>query len=456
MNIKGLLVKSWEKTRQSYWFVPSLMTIAAVILSFAFINLDEWAGAKWLGQWEFLYANKPEGARALLSTIAGSMIGVAGVTFSITIAAVAYASSSFGPRIINNFMKDTGNQVTLGTFISTYVYCLLILRTVRNGDESSFVPHLSVLFGVVLALASLCVLIFFIHHIPESIHVANVVSGIGKEMLAKAETMYPDKLRNAKSSTEKVARRPPDPDDYKVVSERTGYLQSVDAGLLMEIASENDLVLVMNLEPGMFTTVSRTLVRVHGENAKDQESAIRGCFIFGSDRSPTQDLLYLIDQLIDIAGRALSPGINDPFTAISCVNWLNALLTQLADREFPAAHLEDEGGKIRVINYDVSYERYVDSIWDRLRPYVEKDRNASLHMLDSGLQTLDGLNAHRRLSLALAMNRLVEGCLRHFDHSKDFADLEERRQCLKNLTGSDAQLRAESIASKQLDELSSS
>ena len=446
MNIKGLLAKNWEKTRESYWFVPSLMTIAAVILSFVFINLDEGVGAKWLTHWQFLYANKPEGARALLSTISGSMIGVAGVTFSITIAAVAYASTSFGPRIINNFMKDTGNQITLGTFIATYVYCLLILRTVRNGDETSFVPHLSVLFGVFLALASLGVLIFFIHHIPESIHVATVVSGIGREMISKAETMYPNKLEGGEPATTEPPPKILYADTHRVLSSRNGYLQSVDFKALKKIATNNQLVLIMNLEPGTFTAVNRALVKVKGEGANDHDKAIRACFIFGSDRSPTQDLFYLIDQLIDIAGRALSPGINDPFTAIACMNWLNALLTQLADREFPdPTHVDDEG-KPRLVTYEVSFERYVDSVWDRLRPYVEKDRNAALAMLDSGLETLDGLPATRRMTVAISMNRLVEGCLRHFEHSKDLADLEDRRERLRVMTSADAQLRAESQA----------
>lgn len=223
--MKARIVRWWAMLRGSYWFVPGLMTVGAIVFSFVFINLDQRFGAQWMRDWSYLYASKPEGARALLSTIAGSMIGVAGVTFSITIAAVAYASSSFGPRILTSFMRDTGNQVTLGTFIATYVYCLLILRTVRSGDETLFVPHLSVLFGVAMALASLAVLIFFIHHIPRSIHVGNVVAEIGREMLRKADSLYPEEGQDPSPS----APAPVESAEGEAVrSEHTGYVQTVD------------------------------------------------------------------------------------------------------------------------------------------------------------------------------------------------------------------------------------
>jgi uncharacterized membrane protein len=143
--------------------------------------------------------NQPEGARTLLATVAGSMITVAGVTFSLTILAVSYATSHFGPRLLDNFMRDRGNQITLGTFLATFLYCLLVLRTVRSGSDifkpganaALFVPHLSVLVAIALTLASVGVLIYFIHHIPESIHISNVLHRISRELSDKIEDLYP-------------------------------------------------------------------------------------------------------------------------------------------------------------------------------------------------------------------------------------------------------------------------
>ncbi|MEO1135283.1 MAG: DUF2254 family protein, partial [Pseudomonadota bacterium] len=172
------LIKIIEDLRASYWFIPGCMTIAALFLSFFMQWLDAQYGAAWLRDYDWATATRTEGARSVLTVIAGSIIGVAGVTFSITIVAVSYASANFGPRLIGNFMRDRGNQLTLGTFIATFVYCLMILRTVRNAaaeDASqsfdAFVPHLSILMALGLSLASIGVLIYFFHHVPETINV---------------------------------------------------------------------------------------------------------------------------------------------------------------------------------------------------------------------------------------------------------------------------------------------
>ena len=205
--MKATLLTFWEDVRSSYWFIPSLMALAAVLLSSGAIYLDGVIGAGWMDEVAWLYANKPDGARALLSTISGSMITVAGVTFSITIASVAYATGQFGPRLLTNFMQDRGNQVTLGTFIATFLYCLLVLRTIRGADErtggsaevsgdfvGAFVPHAAILIALVLTLASVGVLIFFIHHVPDSIHISNVIAKIGRELNAKIDSLFPEML----------------------------------------------------------------------------------------------------------------------------------------------------------------------------------------------------------------------------------------------------------------------
>jgi uncharacterized membrane protein len=159
----------WDRLRGSYWFLPALMAAGAVALSFAAVALDARLGDDWAEGIGWFHQNKAEGARNLLATVAGSMIGVAGLTFSIAIAAVMQAAQNFGPRLIVNFMRDRGNQVVLGTFVATFVYCLMVLRTVQGASEgtAAFVPHLSVLIGVVLALASLGVLIYFPHPVTS-------------------------------------------------------------------------------------------------------------------------------------------------------------------------------------------------------------------------------------------------------------------------------------------------
>lgn len=162
------LITYWEDIRSSFWFVPTLMAAASAVLAMCNIYLDHTLPESWRGN-GWIYSGGAEGARAVLSVIASSMITVAGVVFSITIVALTLASSQFGPRLLRTFMRDTANQVVLGTFIATFLYCLLVLRTIRGLDEREFVPHLSVTVGVLLGVASLGVLIYFIHHVSVSI-----------------------------------------------------------------------------------------------------------------------------------------------------------------------------------------------------------------------------------------------------------------------------------------------
>ena len=360
----------------------------------------------------------------MLSTIAGSMIGVAGVTFSITIAAVAYASSQFGPRIIDNFMDDRGNKITLGTFISTFIYCLLVLRTVRNGgDGDDFVPHVSVFLGVVFAVASLVVLIYFIHHIPKSIHVSKLVAKIGRQLIARIDSVYPEMLG---VEVEEVATDTAHIDLSKpclmVRSTEEGHVQSYDVDELMKFAAERHLLVVMVAEPGDFVAYSQLLAKVYGDRLVE-EKQIREYFVIGNERSPTQDLFYLSDQVIDITGRALSPGLNDPQTAMLCVDWLTAALARLACRRFPSRVRSSQDGRPTLIAREQNFQTFVDSVYDQVRPYVEKDRNAALHMLRRSAALMECIHPIYRRLVYSASQRLVEGCLKEFTHPRDLEQL---------------------------------
>jgi uncharacterized membrane protein len=440
---KGQLIEHLRQLRSSYWFIPSLMAITAVFAAQASIEFDQWMGPKWLDAWGFLYANKPEGARALLSTIAGSMIGVAGVTFSITIAAVAYASSQFGPRIIDNFMKDRGNQITLGTFISTFIYCLLVLRIVRSGPgDTGFVPHGSVFVGVILAVASLAVLIYFIHHIPDSIHISRLVASIGHELLERIDDVYPEKKGSEQTElqpdTSQIDLSTP---TCLVRSGKDGHIQSLDIDALTSLAGDREILLYLTAEPGDFIVKGQLLAKVYGKLEPKVEKTIANHVVIGDERSPTQDLLYLSDQLIDIAGRALSPGVNDPQTAISCIHWLHATLAHLGHRQFSSRYRTTEHGKPVLVTKERCFETFVDSFYDQLRQYVERDRNASLATLKCAINTMECLPPAECIALRRAATHLVEGCLNSFSHKRDLDQLQEFQRQISFVNTSENQLK---------------
>ncbi|NJM06913.1 DUF2254 domain-containing protein [Candidatus Gracilibacteria bacterium] len=306
-----------DKLRTSFWFVPALMSVAAAILAFVTLFIDARLGEDGLSRLTWLYSGGPEGARSLLSTVASSSITVAGTTFSITIAALSLASSQFGPRLLRNFVRDTGNQVVLGTFVATFLYCLLVVRTVRGLEDNRVVPHLSVTIGVLLAIANLGVLIYFIHHVAMAIRADKVIAAVAHDLDQAVEDLFPAQLGQglvAQHANQTASVPDVPPDAQPVALDHDGYLQMIDADMLLGFTTEHDLTVQLLRRPGEFIVADEPIVMVWPQQRLDPDrcNVIRDAFILGGERSAQQDVLFVINQLVEVAARALSPGINDP------------------------------------------------------------------------------------------------------------------------------------------------
>ena len=385
------LAAKWEDFRTNFWFMPTCMVAGAIALSLATIHLDKATPShNWIATLGWTFTRGPEGSRAVLSTVAGSMMTIASVTFSITVVALQLASSQFGPRLLRNFMRDRGNQVAIGTFIATFAYCLLILRTVNGTEGDQFVPHISVTVGLFLALASLGVLIYFIHHAAESIQAENVIAGVSRDLHEAIDRLYP----------EDIGREPPQPSLDKgeialpesfdraaraVASPRSDYLQAVDLDRLLGLAGEHDLVISVDRRPGKFFFKGGDLARAWPGDRVDDDlaGAIRDAFYFGPRRSLTQDVEFAIDQLVEIAVRALSPGVNDPFTAINCVDRLGAALCALAEKAIPSPYRHDEKGRLRVVTDASTVAGIVNAAFHQIRQAARSDASVTLRMLET-------------------------------------------------------------------------
>ncbi len=429
------------------------MAIAAVAVSVLTLWIDVRIGSDFFAENLRQYANQPDGARAVLSTVAGSMITVAGVTFSMTIASVSYAAGQLGPRLMTNFMRDRGNQYTLGTFIATFLYSLMILRTVRDGSDegadlqvATFVPQISVLCSLGLAVASTAVLIFFIHHVPESINAQNITARIGKELIEGVEKRFPGRIGERSDEADDPAGRDRSslPAGFgeqarRVPAAASGYVRSVDSENLLRLATEKNLVIELLRRPGDFVVSGQAIMRVfpperfaemqtgdgdaEGEadgspvegqrnrdvvrelvGAGDLSTRCRGMISTGPEKTHHQDLRFLVDELVEIAARAVSPGINDPFTAITAIDWLRSGLTALASREPLATDRFDEAGVLRLLAEPTSFEEALGSACAQLRPYVAADRNAGLHLMNAlgDLAFAVDRPAHRAVVLAEA------------------------------------------------------
>jgi uncharacterized membrane protein len=362
----------WQKLRESYWFLPTVMTAVAVGLTQLTRMVDDRIEFDMIeGKW-WIWSGGAEGARALLSTIAGSMITVAGVVFSVTIVALTLASQQYGPRLLRNFMRDRSNQVVLGTFISTFVYCLVVMRMVRGVEDSEFVPYVSVTGGMVLALASVGVLIHFIHHVSSSIQAQTLITRVFDELEATIARLYPEKLgTNPHDESEAKAQVPPnmERESRRIGAGRSGYLEAVEAETLLEQAADADLIVALKVRPGDFVVCGDTVALAWPSARCDDDHAreILGAFILGEGRTQPQDAGFPAIQLVEVALRALSPSLNDPFTAINCIDWLGAALGDLAERKIPSRYRLGEKGALRVIAEPSTLVQLADEVLHPLR-----------------------------------------------------------------------------------------
>ena len=340
--MKTLLMKYWGRLRSSFWFVPAAMACLAVALAVSAVELDKAVAGDFLQRLSWSYSGGAEGASLLLGTVAGSMIAIAGTVFSMTLVALSFASSQLGPRLLRNFMRDTVNQVVLGTFVATFVYCLLVLRTIRRADEGAFVPHVSVSIGMLLAIVSVGVLIYFIHHISVSIQADQVVAQVGKELDDGIDSLFPSDLGNTVSEALRGSSKASLPAAFAreacpVGALEDGYLQLIDADALMALASQEDLLLRLERRPGHYLAKGQTMVMVWpGDRVTEAlVDEMNAAFVLGDQRTAAQDVEFSFQQLVEIAVRALSPGINDPFTAIACVTGWDQPCAVWPDATYP-------------------------------------------------------------------------------------------------------------------------
>jgi uncharacterized membrane protein len=382
------LLKFWDTLRSSFWFVPALMAALATVMAFGSVALDEAVGDAWLRKWSWGYSGSPDGASLLLGTVAGSMITIAGTVFSMTLVALSLASSQLGPRLLRNFMRDTVNQVVLGTFVATFVYCLMVLRTIRYADADAFVPHLSVTIGVMLAMVSLGVLIYFIHHVSVSIQADEVVARVGQELARGIDQLFPEPIGQggAREATQELPQVPPglERQAIPVPADRDGYLQAVDADALMELAEREDLFLRLEQKPGQYVVKGRPLVMSWpaGRSTGDVASRINAAFVIGNQRTSVQDIGFSIDQLAEVAVRALSPGVNDPFTALTCVDRLCSGLCHLAHREMPSPYRFGPSGQLRVVAPATTFSAAVDAAFDPIRQSAHASAVVTMRLLE--------------------------------------------------------------------------
>jgi uncharacterized membrane protein len=436
-NVK--LSKLWDQLHSSYWFIPAVMAVVATALAFTMLNLDR-TGKVDINYW-WVYTGGADGARSLLEAVASSMVSVAATAFSITIVALQLAASNFGPRLLRNFMQDTGNQVVLGTFISTFIYCLLVLRTIHGeGDGySQFVPQLAVTVGILLAIISIGILIYFIHHASTIIQASHVIQNVSEDLHSAIKRLFPQKIGRGESEDSLGVEEIPmsfEEEALPIRANGTGYLQAIDDEELMKIACKQNLLLRLQTRPGKFLVQGSDLVLVFPgtEVNKKLTKEINDAFILGKERTEQQDVEFPINQLVEIALRAISPAVNDPFTAIRCIDQLSAGLCHLVQRNFPSSYRYDNN-KLRVIAEGVKFKGLTDAAFNQIRQYGRSDVAVTIRLLEAiALIATYTNNFKYQAVLRHHADMILQNSRQELSQEQDRKDVEERyNQVIKNL-----------------------
>lgn len=424
----------WARVSQSFWFLPAGLCVLAVVLAETLILLDQRLDDGDLGPFGVLINRVGEsGSRDLLGAIAGSMLAVASTTFSITIAALALASSTYGPRLVRNFMADRGNQFVLGVFVATFLYSLLVLRSIRALDEGGdyFVPHLAVNLAVLLALLAIGMLVYFIHHISDSIQVWTLSKQVRTDLVTAVDRLYPKQIAADGRVVEdavgaKGEPRRLDVDGVTVASQQTGYVQAVDHDHLVALASRHDLVVWLRIRPGSHTIDGVPLAVLWPPDRVDDDlqKAMRKAIVIGQARTPQEDVEFSVLLLEEMAVRALSPGTNDPYTAVNALDDLAAGLVLLAGRGTPSSSRCDAQGLLRVVAPTVSLSDLLDHVLDAIRLYAV-EHPIVLHRT---LELVDQVGVASRLPAVRArmdtqVQQLVEAFARSSPQGCDAEDL---------------------------------
>lgn len=391
----GALGKLAVSLRSSFWFLPACIVLASIALAMALLALDQQLGSRPSDRWPALFAVGADGARELMATIAGSMITVAGVVFSITIVALAQAATQYTSRVLRNFMRDRGNQIVLGVFLGVFAYCLCVMRTINSTDSDTLVPLVAATVGLLLALVAVAFLVYFIHHVAASIQSGEVTRGIAADTLHTIDNVFPDLLHDDDAPADRDTDR--DLHWYPVPAMQMGYIQKVDHDALVDFARKRNVVVRMERSLGDFANPDLPIACIGANHAPDAEvmRCLSQLFAIDTFRTIEQDVAFGIRQLVDVALKALSPAINDTTTAITSLDYLSLILRRLAGRRIQPRPIRD-GDTLRLLPAGPGFERLLALTFDQILENAHGNTTVLLRILRAIEEAKGGTRSPQR------------------------------------------------------------
>ncbi len=343
-----------HRVRSSLWLLPMLCVFAGVVLSLATIALDRWLGPNLLPS---QVTGGPDAALVILSTVAASMVTLAALVLTITMVVVQLAMGQFSPRIVRSILQDRPSQLAIGIFVGTFAHAMLAMREVQfagEGKEAS-VPGVAILVAFLLVIASIIVLVSYVHHLGQSLRVAALIELVGTDVRSLVERLYPD------------AGAPAESEPGVVVVAESGVVFHVDHERLVELARRADCLVELVPTLGDFVPAGAALARIIPSDAPVDHDEVCALIDLGPERTMNQDVAYGMRMLVDIAERGLSEPFLDPTTTVQAIDRLHDCLRQLANRRFPDGRYRDGSGVVRLVTSTIDWDGYVRLAFDEIR-----------------------------------------------------------------------------------------
>ncbi len=368
------------------------------------------------------------------------------MVFSIVIVALTLTSTQFGPRMLRNFIRDRGTQVTLGTFVATFVYAVLALGAIGQGGPA-FVPHISITVTLALMVADLAVLIYFLHHITTQIQLPQVIAGIAGDLAAAIELQASHGAADSGNAAARLVAGLHGPGG-EVAAPRSGYLQYIQHRLLVRLAAELGVVIHLRYRPGHFLVQGNPYATVWPADAAGQVAReLSRAHVTGPYRTLAQDVSFGVDQLVEIAIRALSPAVNDTFTALTCIDWIGDSLCKVTGRWHPTRVYRDAAGVVRLITTETTYERLVQRAFEKIRQAGRGMPAVMIRQLDALAKIMERAAAPDDRQLILDQAAMIERLsLATVDEESDRADIQRAYQAVLRVHAELSQVTAEPLA----------
>ena len=436
-----------ELARSSFWYLPSLMMVAGLVLFALTLTIDKLGVTGGLVATIF-YSGGVDNAVSLLQTLTGAMVAIATVVFSTMMVVLTLATSQFGHRLIRSFMRDRSNQAVLGIFLATFVFCLLVFHMVGNDADNNFVPGVSLTVGFVLAIFSTCTLIYFTHHMASLVAAPEVLEAVGTEFDGAIAQVYPPRRKehaltdghedgrqdqrrdNENTGARRMTYAPTGRADAEILADEAGYIQVIGVASLRDLAAKHDRVIESVVGYGDHVVPGLVLARVHGGDINDDmRAAIAHQYVAGRERMTDHDLVFAINQVAEVGVRALSPALNNPYTALDCINRIAASLADVLARGLPdLAHVDDNGAPRFLLDLP-DFACLLDAAFTPLRNYGSTSIQTMMQML-SAIEKLAEL-AYRDVEQQ-ALRRQADALVEAAEHDlRETIDRERIKACHK-------------------------